>query len=278
MAGFGELAAFGTSIGWSVSDYVHSLIGQMVGPKSVALLRLPYQIAFLAVLCLILKVDTPLEPGSVFYLFLSGVAGVSLCDFILYQAIAIVGPQTAVRLLSLSSCFTALLGFLFLGEVLSLQAVAGHRLVHGGGDRCARKPESVLALAWRLFFQRRGHVAFQHRHRAGPGRSGRNDNRAAADPDRRMGRHLVPPPAVMACGQRHHCRLLRHGDGLFAVDGKMPPAVGGKGRKLFQTFPPLLSGSPIPSFKTFQFGGCSGGGIFHCPAETRLPDGCVSGE
>ena len=125
MAGMGELSAFGTAVGWSLSSYVHGVVGRMVGAKSITLLRLPYQIICLALLCLVMEVDTPLEPASVFYLFLSGFFGVSICDLMLYQAINIVGPQTAILILSLSSCCTALIGFCFLGEVLSAQTLAG---------------------------------------------------------------------------------------------------------------------------------------------------------
>ena len=125
MAGLGELAAFGTAVGWSVSSYVHGIVGQMVGARSVTLLRLPYQMILLTVLCVGIGVETPLDPESVLYLFLSGFIGVSLCDFMLYQAITIVGPQTAILVLSLSSSFTAVIGFCLLGEVLALRTVAG---------------------------------------------------------------------------------------------------------------------------------------------------------
>ena len=125
MAGLGELAAFGTAAGWSLSSYVHGMVSRMVGARSVTLLRLPYQTVLLAAMCLVLGVETPMEPENVFYLFLSGFAGVSLCDFMLYHAMTIIGPQTAILLLSLSSSCTALIGFLFLGEALSAQTVAG---------------------------------------------------------------------------------------------------------------------------------------------------------
>ena len=125
MAGLGELTAFGTAAGWSLSSYVHGMVSRMVGARSVTLLRLPYQTALLALMCLALGVETPMEPENVLYLFLSGVAGVSICDFMLYHAMTIVGPQTAILLLSLSSSCTALIGFLFLNEALSAQAVAG---------------------------------------------------------------------------------------------------------------------------------------------------------
>ncbi len=132
MAGFGELAAFGTAVGWSVSSYVHGIVGQMVGAKSVTLLRLPYQTLLLTLLCVILKVETPLDPEVVLYLFLSGLCGISLCDFMLYQAITILGPQASILLLSLSASITALFGFCFLGEQPSPQVLVGIGITTAG--------------------------------------------------------------------------------------------------------------------------------------------------
>ena len=38
-AGIGELAAFGTAIGWAVSSQVHGAVGRIVGVSGVTLLR-----------------------------------------------------------------------------------------------------------------------------------------------------------------------------------------------------------------------------------------------
>lgn len=132
MTGLGELAAFGTAAGWAISSYVHGVVGHMVGAQSVVLLRMPYQVVLLTALCVILGVEASLDPGDVLYLFLSGVTGVTVCDLMFYGSINIIGPQAAVLLLSLSSGFTALLGFYFLDERLSGQTVAGIALASLG--------------------------------------------------------------------------------------------------------------------------------------------------
>lgn len=124
-AGFGELAAFGTAFGWAVSSYAHGLVGRMAGAAEVTLLRLPYQMAVLGLLCLLLHVDVALPAKSAGLLFLSGLTGIACSDFMLYRAMMIIGPHLGVLLISLSAGITALFGRLFMGESLPAQAVFG---------------------------------------------------------------------------------------------------------------------------------------------------------
>ncbi|MDR1125935.1 MAG: DMT family transporter [Deltaproteobacteria bacterium] len=124
-AGLGELAALGTALTWGVSSQVQSAVGRMVGATGVTLLRMPYQMFFLAAMCLALQADTRLNLGGVIFLGVSGFLGIFLCDFCLYRAFNIIGPSTAVLILSTSTAYTPLFGWLFLGEALPLLAVAG---------------------------------------------------------------------------------------------------------------------------------------------------------
>lgn len=124
-AGLGELAAFGTAFGWALSSYVHGMVGRMVGATGVTLLRLPFQLAILSLSCLALQVDVTVSARGLGLLFLSGLTGLAVADYMLYKGMTILGPQLGLLLISLSSPFTALFGWLFLGEHLSLQVAAG---------------------------------------------------------------------------------------------------------------------------------------------------------
>lgn len=124
-AGLGEFAALGTAFGWAISSYVHGMVGRRVGAVGVTLLRQPFQLVVLGLICVLLGVDTALSPRAFILLLMSGVLGIAVCDFLLYSGINILGPQVGVLLLSLSAAFTALLGWLFLGEVLSAQVMIG---------------------------------------------------------------------------------------------------------------------------------------------------------
>ncbi len=124
-AGLGEAAAFATAFGWAVSAYVHGVVGRMVGAVGVTMLRLPFQLTALGAVCLLLGEETAVGLPALGLLALSGLTGFICCDILLYAAMNIIGPQGAILLVSLSAGFTALLGALFLGELLPLQAVAG---------------------------------------------------------------------------------------------------------------------------------------------------------
>ena len=123
--GWGEMAALATAVVWAVSAQVQGAVGRMVGPTGVTLLRMPYQIAFLAVLCLFMPISLTISWEAFGFVALSGVLGIFLSDFLLYRAIDVIGPSTAVLILSSSTVFSAGLSWLFLGEAISGRTVAG---------------------------------------------------------------------------------------------------------------------------------------------------------
>lgn len=124
-AGLGELAAIGTAVSWGISNQVQSVVARMMGSTGVTLLRMPYQIAFLAFLCFIMQADISFSSQNFLLLIVSGVLGICCCDYALYRSITIIGPAMAVLLLSMSAGFTALFGWIFLSEIMPFQAVAG---------------------------------------------------------------------------------------------------------------------------------------------------------
>ncbi len=124
-SGLGELAAFSTAVTWGISNQIQSSVGRMLGPTYMNLLRMPYLVLLLGVMCLVMGVETSLGSRELWFIALSGATGAFLCDFLLYKAIYILGPPVAVLLLSTSTVFTAVFGWLALGENLPLQAALG---------------------------------------------------------------------------------------------------------------------------------------------------------
>ncbi|MDR1045423.1 MAG: DMT family transporter [Candidatus Adiutrix sp.] len=129
---WGELAALATAVVWAVSAQVQGAVGRLVGPTGVTLLRMPYQIGFLAVMCLLMPISLELSWEAFIYIALSGVLGIFLSDFMLYRAIDVIGPSTAVLILSSSTVFSAGLGWLFLGEAMGWRVLAGIGLTLAG--------------------------------------------------------------------------------------------------------------------------------------------------
>lgn len=124
-AGIGELAALSTAVAWGASNQVQSAVGSKIGATGVALLRMPYQVFFLALLTVVIAPGLDLSVQGFIMLCLSGIAGIFISDLCLYKAITIIGPTTSVLILSTSTIFAMLLGWLFLQESLPVQAVAG---------------------------------------------------------------------------------------------------------------------------------------------------------
>lgn len=128
----GELAALGAACAWAISSYTYSILGREIGASEVTLLRLPFQLAFVGTLCLWLGTDFSLSFTALSWLILSALLGGVAGDLFFYRAIMIIGPTLGMLLFSLNASFTALFGWMFLEELLSLQAVAGIALATVG--------------------------------------------------------------------------------------------------------------------------------------------------
>lgn len=116
--GIGELAAFATAFSWGISSLVHGVVGRMVGPAGVTLLRMPYQIFFLGLMCLALQAQPSMTLEALGYLAASALFGLFFTDYLLNRCMYIIGPSMGVLLQSSSTIFAALLGWLALGESL----------------------------------------------------------------------------------------------------------------------------------------------------------------
>lgn len=125
MFGPGELAAFCTAVTWGISNQLHSAVARMAGSTSIALLRLPFMMAIVGLMCLFFNTDTAICLEGFLLLVLSGTMGLAVGDLLLYRSILIIGPTMAVLILSLSAGVTTVMGWVFMGETLPARAVFG---------------------------------------------------------------------------------------------------------------------------------------------------------
>ncbi|MDR2075823.1 MAG: DMT family transporter [Desulfovibrio sp.] len=123
--GWGEAAALLTAVSWAVSSQINGAVGRLVGASGVSLLRMPFQILFLALACLAAGEEFVFSSHAVLYILLSGLTGVALADLCFYKSIILLGVRAAVLLQSLVTSFAAVFGLLFLREPLSAQLAAG---------------------------------------------------------------------------------------------------------------------------------------------------------
>jgi drug/metabolite transporter (DMT)-like permease len=117
----GELAAIGTALLWTLSALAWTSAGRHVGAVAVSFLRLVIAIVLLMAYGQIVR-GLPLPTGAAaerwLILGLSGVMGFLVCDLCLFKAFLLIGPRLSLLIFSLAPPLAALLGRVFLADVL----------------------------------------------------------------------------------------------------------------------------------------------------------------
>jgi drug/metabolite transporter (DMT)-like permease len=123
MTYWGELAALGTACCWTVTSMSFESAGRRVGSLAVNLIRLVMAAIVLSLFGLITRgMALPTDAGGHAWLWLgiSGLAGFCIGDLCLFRAFVLLGSRLAMLVYSLTPLMTALIGWAFLGEQLSL--------------------------------------------------------------------------------------------------------------------------------------------------------------
>lgn len=120
---WGEIAALFTAAFWTVTSLSFESAGKKVGSLSVNLIRLI--IAFLIYCVLnffrrgmIFPFDAGAERWA--WLALSGLVGFVIGDLLLFQSYVVIGARIAMLIMALAPPITAFVGWIVLGETLSL--------------------------------------------------------------------------------------------------------------------------------------------------------------
>jgi drug/metabolite transporter (DMT)-like permease len=148
----GELAALGTASCWVISAIAFERAGKRIGSLTLNLLRLVIALVPLSLWGWLsrghaLPVDA--DAATWGWLALSAVIGFVIGDLCLFRAFVLIGPRLSTLIMASTPVWTALFGFVFLGEVLGPYELLGIALTVGGiawavGDRPA-KPEQLEA-------------------------------------------------------------------------------------------------------------------------------------
>jgi len=131
----GELAALLTAFFWTFTAIAFESAGKKVGSLSVNLIRLIIGLFFLSVFTLfyrgiLLPFDASTETWL--WLLLSGLVGFVFGDLCLFQAYVLIGSRISMLIMSLAPPITAILGWIILGEKMSLMNIAGMAIVITG--------------------------------------------------------------------------------------------------------------------------------------------------
>jgi drug/metabolite transporter (DMT)-like permease len=164
---YGEIAALLAALSWTSNAVLFTLAGKRVGSFAVNYFRIVF--GFSAMLIIHLAVFGQVMPlsagaGRWGWLAMSGIIGFALGDGMLLEALLLIGPRLTMLMQVLAPVFSALLGFIFLGERLAaikLAAIAititGVAIVVNDHEptidrpvRGARMPGILLALGGAL--------------------------------------------------------------------------------------------------------------------------------
>ncbi|MDD4846083.1 MAG: DMT family transporter [Petrimonas sp.] len=124
----GEIASILTAICWTLSALFFQRAGAKVGSLSVNIIRIFLGILFLGITTFFTRgMFFPMDatPYNWFWLGLSGVVGFFLGDLFLFKSYTLIGSRTSQLIMSLAPMITAIIGWLFLSEILPVKSILG---------------------------------------------------------------------------------------------------------------------------------------------------------
>ncbi len=121
----GIVAGVGTAFSWACSSMIHASLARTLGAHPFMMLRQPLAALILLILCLALGQVQAYEFYPIFLALISGLTGIGIADWCLYESVLRIGLRSALVCNSLAASFTALLGVIFLEEYLGFQGVLG---------------------------------------------------------------------------------------------------------------------------------------------------------
>lgn len=124
----GEIASLLTAVCWTLSAIYFERAGRRVGSLSVNIIRIFLAVVLLGLTTLFTRgVFLPLDATAYNWLWLgiSGIVGFFLGDLFLFKSYTIIGSRTSQLVMSLAPMITAVIGWFFLNEILSLKSIFG---------------------------------------------------------------------------------------------------------------------------------------------------------
>lgn len=124
----GEIAALLTALCWTIMGLFFESAGRRVGSLAVNFIRIVFGFIFLSIFTYFTRgylLPTDATAHSWTWLGISGIIGFFLGDIFLFQAYIEIGTRISMLIMAVSPPITALLGFIFLKEEISLVGILG---------------------------------------------------------------------------------------------------------------------------------------------------------
>ncbi|MDD4971671.1 MAG: DMT family transporter [Paludibacter sp.] len=123
----GEIAGLGVSVCWTMSALFFEKAGHKISTLSINFIRLLLAIGFLGMTTFFTRgifFPTDATGYQWIWLGLSGFIGFFLGDLFLFKSYTIIGARTAALMMSLAPMLTAIIGWFFLKETLTIKDIA----------------------------------------------------------------------------------------------------------------------------------------------------------
>ena len=125
----GEIASIAAAMTWAVTINIHTHYSTRFSIHAMNLYRISVGVIFLNAVIFIFKVPLPADGHAALLLLASGALGIGLGDLLIFAAMRRIGASLTSLIQISSPPFSALLSFLFLGEVLTIHEILGITLV-----------------------------------------------------------------------------------------------------------------------------------------------------
>jgi drug/metabolite transporter (DMT)-like permease len=121
----GEISALLTACLWSVTSFLFAFAAERVGSVQVNINRIILAAVILFLIIEIAGIDYNLSLRQIYYLIISGIAGLVLGDSFLFKAFQLIGARLGMVLMSLVPAISAILAWVFLDEIITSLGMVG---------------------------------------------------------------------------------------------------------------------------------------------------------
>jgi drug/metabolite transporter (DMT)-like permease len=131
----GELAALATALFWTITALSFEVASRNIGSLAVNMIRLVLAFIFLSIFNLIARgyiLPTDASSHAWLWLSISGLIGFVFGDYFLFKAFAIIGARVSMLIMTLVPPITAVIGWLIIGESMTLLEITGMILTVSG--------------------------------------------------------------------------------------------------------------------------------------------------
>lgn len=129
---FGELFALLTAFLWSGSSIAFSAAARRIGSVQLNVDRLIFATIILFLTIVVLQIEYTVSSKQIIYLIISGIIGLVVGDSFLFRAYEQIGARYSMVIMATSPALTAILAFIFLGEVISILGIFGMLITLSG--------------------------------------------------------------------------------------------------------------------------------------------------